>query len=214
LWIKQCITRTKPSKGHQLATGQSFAFRNSKGGVMGDKQGVDLIGVLLPGNVNLTATTSVATGRLVGVALPSSIFGQSITIATGTAPPPNPGLYHPATIAPTAKAVEVAGLVKVKAKRQKPHPERSAIELGALPGKCHIDEMEVETLFGFARRTLQMWRLHGEGPPYRKFGERVMYQIAKVEAWIERQPQGGDGVEASALKPGRRRGRPRKDTRL
>jgi hypothetical protein len=82
-----------------------------------------------------------------------------------------------------------------------------------ISGKRYLDEFEVEAIYGISHRTLQDWRMLGTGPRYRKFGTRVKYQVVALEEWIEQQPEGGDGVEASAIKRGRR-GWPRRDARL
>ena len=50
-----------------------------------------------------------------------------------------------------------------------------------VPG--HLNELEVAELLGLSPRTLQNWRLNGEGPPFGKFGRSVRYSVATVEAW-------------------------------
>lgn len=36
-------------------------------------------------------------------------------------------------------------------------------------------------------RTLKRWRRNCEGPPYAKFGSRVIYPLAPVEVWLEQR---------------------------
>ena len=36
-------------------------------------------------------------------------------------------------------------------------------------------------------KTLERWRLTGDGPPYRKHGRVVVYAQAELEAWSEGQ---------------------------
>lgn len=40
---------------------------------------------------------------------------------------------------------------------------------------------------GLARATLAAYRRQGTGPPFRRFGGRVMYSEAPLEAWIAAQ---------------------------
>jgi hypothetical protein len=69
---------------------------------------------------------------------------------------------------------------------------------GAMSGKRYLDQYEVEALYGIPHRTLEGWRLiPGEGPPWTRFGKKsIKYKVANLEAWIQRQQQGGDGVRA------------------
>lgn len=39
---------------------------------------------------------------------------------------------------------------------------------------------------GMSPRTLEAWRVRGEGPPYSKLGTRVTYQRDDLEAWRDR----------------------------
>ena len=36
-----------------------------------------------------------------------------------------------------------------------------------------------------SRHTLQKWRVQGEGPRYRRIGNRIFYAEPDVQAWIE-----------------------------
>lgn len=42
-----------------------------------------------------------------------------------------------------------------------------------------------------SKDTLARWATGSEGPPFRKFGGRVRYKVADVEAWENAQETGG-----------------------
>lgn len=48
----------------------------------------------------------------------------------------------------------------------------------------HLNESEVAIWLSISKRTLQGWRLNGEGPEFEKFGRSVRYASDTVEAWI------------------------------
>lgn len=50
---------------------------------------------------------------------------------------------------------------------------------------------QVAARFQLSVITLAQWATHGEGPKFRKFGGRVRYKVADVEAWEESQTAGG-----------------------
>ena len=54
-------------------------------------------------------------------------------------------------------------------------------------GFKHLNEVQVAELLNLSRRTLQGWRLKGEGPTFEKFGRSVRYAADAVEAWIAAQ---------------------------
>jgi hypothetical protein len=74
----------------------------------------------------------------------------------------------------------------------------------AIGGKRFLSEGEVESIYDVPKKTLQGMRLYGRGPIFRKFGSRVRYDVADIEAWIESLPRGGAGVPSSAVKETRR----------
>lgn len=51
-------------------------------------------------------------------------------------------------------------------------------------GSRHLKEAEVAEWLSLSSKTLQGWRLRGEGPPFKKFGRSVRYAVPAVEAWI------------------------------
>jgi len=63
--------------------------------------------------------------------------------------------------------------------------------------KRFISEIELAENYGIPRKTLQKWRLFGNGPEFRKFGASVRYDVSRIEAWIETLPKGGGGHAAA-----------------
>jgi hypothetical protein len=63
-----------------------------------------------------------------------------------------------------------------------------------------LDEVGVETHYCISRKTLRNWRIFGKGPPYRKFGASVRYEVRALEEWAQSTPCGGAGIPASSLK--------------
>lgn len=51
----------------------------------------------------------------------------------------------------------------------------------------HLDTTQAARYLNVARRTLERWRLINEGPPFRKFGRRTLYNIQELESWAENQ---------------------------
>ena len=48
----------------------------------------------------------------------------------------------------------------------------------------HVNEAQLAEMLNLSRRTLQGWRLKGEGPTFEKFGRSVRYATGTIEAWI------------------------------
>jgi predicted DNA-binding transcriptional regulator AlpA len=55
------------------------------------------------------------------------------------------------------------------------------------------NEREVSVITGIAVKTLQRWRLLGQGPKWKRLGGAIRYDRADLEEWI-RQCPGGGGV--------------------
>lgn len=51
-------------------------------------------------------------------------------------------------------------------------------------GRRHLNETEVAERLKLSKRTLQGWRLKGEGPNFEKFGRSVRYAESTLETWI------------------------------
>jgi hypothetical protein len=45
-------------------------------------------------------------------------------------------------------------------------------------------QQAADYLGGLSIRTLEKWRVTGEGPPYVKMGRRVLYRLEDLVAWI------------------------------
>lgn len=58
----------------------------------------------------------------------------------------------------------------------------------------YFGERELASYSGLSIRTLQAWRLRNQGPPWRKFGGGVRYDLQAFDAWAAAQPGGGGGV--------------------
>jgi predicted DNA-binding transcriptional regulator AlpA len=43
-------------------------------------------------------------------------------------------------------------------------------------------------LVGLDGETLRYWRKQRKGPPYRKLGSAVVYEVAELRAWVQEQP--------------------------
>jgi phage terminase Nu1 subunit (DNA packaging protein) len=68
-------------------------------------------------------------------------------------------------------------------------------EKPANPVVCprYVNERAMAELSGLAVRTLQQWRLRGNlGPPWRKLGTAVRYDLTAFQAWIDSRPGGGE----------------------
>ncbi len=48
-----------------------------------------------------------------------------------------------------------------------------------------LTTQQVADIIGRSRRTLEKDRLEGSGPPFHKFGRRVLYKLEDVLAWAE-----------------------------
>ena len=55
----------------------------------------------------------------------------------------------------------------------------------------YLNEKQVAEITGLSVKTLQRWRLFGEGPEWKKFGTAVRYPADALETWIESAPRGG-----------------------
>jgi hypothetical protein len=53
--------------------------------------------------------------------------------------------------------------------------------------KYHDTENAAKQLGGLSPRTLEKWRVQGEGPTFRKFGKKVVYSERDLENWAEKQ---------------------------
>ena len=51
----------------------------------------------------------------------------------------------------------------------------------------YLDTKQTALLLNISHRTLERWRVEGNGPEYRKFGARVAYEEASLISWAEKQ---------------------------
>lgn len=54
-----------------------------------------------------------------------------------------------------------------------------------------LTEKQVAEILGLSIKTLQRWRLFGEGPEWKKFGTAVRYPANGLEFYIQNAPHGG-----------------------
>lgn len=74
---------------------------------------------------------------------------------------------------------------------------------------------EAAELLGLSRRTLDRYRLTGDGPAFHKFGNSVRYRLGDIETWADARRKtstsddGGRDRGARRRPRGARRGSPR-----
>lgn len=74
---------------------------------------------------------------------------------------------------------------------------RPPIAGGGSVSRRWVSETGVSAFLGLSTRTLQAWRLRGQGPPYRKLCGAVRYDMVAVSRWAESQPGGGQAGGAT-----------------
>jgi len=48
----------------------------------------------------------------------------------------------------------------------------------------YLNTNNAAELLGASRPTLARWRIDGYGPPFKKIGRRVIYDVAELESWL------------------------------
>ena len=48
-----------------------------------------------------------------------------------------------------------------------------------------FNQTEAAELLRLSERTLERWRVEGMGPPFRRFGRRIVYARADLERWAD-----------------------------
>ncbi len=61
----------------------------------------------------------------------------------------------------------------------------------------YFSTKQVAESYGLSPRTLERWRLEGEGPKYRKFGSRVMYAESDLIEWADQQTRTSTSDQAA-----------------
>jgi excisionase family DNA binding protein len=47
-----------------------------------------------------------------------------------------------------------------------------------------LDQGKAAVQLGLSKRTLERWRVSGDGPPFAKLGKRVLYRQSDLDDWI------------------------------
>jgi hypothetical protein len=66
----------------------------------------------------------------------------------------------------------------------------------ALPEpRPYVTGRQAASYLGLSPQTLDRWRVTGDGPPFMKFGSRVLYPVADLKDWADqrRHDSTGDG---------------------
>lgn len=64
----------------------------------------------------------------------------------------------------------------------------------------YLDETALSERYHVSRRTLQRWRVTGEGPPFVRLGlRRLVYRLADAEAWAQARTHEHRASEIAAL---------------
>jgi predicted DNA-binding transcriptional regulator AlpA len=56
------------------------------------------------------------------------------------------------------------------------------------PGARWLRPRAAAAFLGVAVATLADWRCKGQGPPFKRLGRAVVYDLAEINAWMEQQP--------------------------
>lgn len=66
----------------------------------------------------------------------------------------------------------------------------SNTSMPAAPAARYLNNSEAAVFLRLSPRTLEKLRVLGGGPRFRKFGRRVLYAIADLEAWADEHSYG------------------------
>jgi hypothetical protein len=58
-----------------------------------------------------------------------------------------------------------------------------------------ITDAELRDRTGLGLQWLRVARMKNSGPPFKRFGRRVLYHWPTVQVWLSQQPGGGDHVD-------------------
>ena len=70
-------------------------------------------------------------------------------------------------------------------------------------GRNYLDTREAAAWLGLSPRTLDRYRVSGEGPVFHRFGSRVRYLLADIEAWASARRRVSTSDDGGALALGR-----------
>ena len=54
-----------------------------------------------------------------------------------------------------------------------------------MPSTAFCTQSEAADFLRLSERTLERWRVEGDGPTFRRFGRRVVYAKSDLEAWAD-----------------------------
>ena len=54
-----------------------------------------------------------------------------------------------------------------------------------MTAETYLTTNDAAALICLSRRTLEKWRVQGQGPAYRKFGKRVVYAVSDLREWAD-----------------------------
>ena len=66
--------------------------------------------------------------------------------------------------------------------------------------ELYMGTRELAAFLGLSPRTLDRYRVSGDGPPFHKFGNRVRYARADVEAWTAERRYSSTSDEGSPVR--------------
>jgi len=59
----------------------------------------------------------------------------------------------------------------------------------------YLTTSEAASRLHLTRKTLEMWRFERKGPPYRKFGRKVLYHLEELDRWARAQARSATAVD-------------------
>jgi hypothetical protein len=82
--------------------------------------------------------------------------------------------------------------------REKTWAPRPSDDLRADQVRELLTEMEVHFRYGIAPRSLQRWRMTGDGPAFVRVGaRRVLYRVRDIENWLDQRTFASTAAEFS-----------------
>lgn len=73
-------------------------------------------------------------------------------------------------------------------------PEFPVMEIHMASDREWISDSELRDRTGLGLQWLRVARMRNAGPPFKRFGRRVLYYWPAVQVWLTQQPGGGDPV--------------------
>jgi predicted DNA-binding transcriptional regulator AlpA len=83
-----------------------------------------------------------------------------------------------------AKSMRTANPSRARRKAIKRNAARHTEQTSTAIAPGYLNERAVSAYLGISMRTIQRWRLNGDGPPYYAFGpRRILYRQSDLDAW-------------------------------